>query len=162
MKCSLGISNFLEDSSSFSPSIVFLYFFALSLRKAFLSLLVIFWNSAFRWVYLSFCPLPFCFSSFLFFHALLFSQLFASPPQTTLLYFFFFGMVLISTSFPMLWTSNHSSSGTLSDLIPWIYLSLPLYRKRSFKTTVKIRLITGSRRLKSKPWLQGTPDSKEN
>ena len=30
-----------------------------------------------------------------------------------------------------------------------------LYR-RSFETTVKIRPITGSRRLKSKPWLQGT------
>ena len=30
-----------------------------SLRKAFLSLLAILWNSAFRWVYLSFFPLPF-------------------------------------------------------------------------------------------------------
>ena len=29
-----------------------------SLRKAFLSLLAILWNSAFRWVYLSFSPLP--------------------------------------------------------------------------------------------------------
>ena len=29
-----------------------------SLRKAFLSLLAIFWNCAFRWVYLSFSPLP--------------------------------------------------------------------------------------------------------
>ena len=29
-----------------------------SLRKAFLSLLAILWNSAFRWVYLSFYPLP--------------------------------------------------------------------------------------------------------
>ena len=29
------------------------------LRKAFLSLLVILWNSAFRWGYLSFSPLPF-------------------------------------------------------------------------------------------------------
>ena len=30
-----------------------------SLRKAFLSLLAILWNSAFRWIYLLFCPLPF-------------------------------------------------------------------------------------------------------
>ena len=30
-----------------------------SLRKAFLSLLAILWNSAFRWIYLSFSPLPF-------------------------------------------------------------------------------------------------------
>ena len=35
-----------------------------------------------------------------------------------------------------------------------------LYRRRSFETTVKIRPIIGSRRLKSKPWLQGTPDSR--
>ena len=37
-----------------------------------------------------------------------------------------------------------------------------LYRRRSSETTVKIRPITGSRRLKSKSWLQGTPDSKEH
>ena len=37
-----------------------------------------------------------------------------------------------------------------------------LYRRRSFETTVKIRPITGSRRLKSKPWLQGTPDSRDH
>ena len=30
-----------------------------SLRKAFLSLLALLWNSAFKWVYLSFSPLPF-------------------------------------------------------------------------------------------------------
>ena len=30
-----------------------------SLRKAFLSLLSVLWNSAFRWVYLSFSPMPF-------------------------------------------------------------------------------------------------------
>ena len=29
------------------------------------------------------------------------------------------------------WTSIHSSSGTLSDLIPWIYLSLSLYIHKS-------------------------------
>ena len=43
MKCSLGISNFLEGISSLS--IVFLYFFALIAAKAFLSLLAILWNS---------------------------------------------------------------------------------------------------------------------
>ena len=35
-----------------------------SLRKAFLSLLYILWNSAFKWVYLSFSPLPFTFLLF--------------------------------------------------------------------------------------------------
>ena len=59
MKCSLGISNFLEEISSLSHSIVFLYFFALITEKAFLSLLAILWNSAFKWVYLSFSPLLF-------------------------------------------------------------------------------------------------------
>ena len=58
MKCSLGISDFLEEISSLSHSIVFLCFLHWSLRKAFLSLLAILWNSAFRCVYLSFSPLP--------------------------------------------------------------------------------------------------------
>ena len=51
MKCSLGISDFLEDISSLSYSTVFLYFFALITRKAFLSLLAILWNAAFKWIY---------------------------------------------------------------------------------------------------------------
>ena len=59
MKSSLGISNFLEEISSLSHSIVFLYFFALIAEEGFLSLLAILWNSAFKWVYLSFSPLPF-------------------------------------------------------------------------------------------------------
>ena len=42
------------------------------------------------------------------------------------LHFFFLGMVLITASYTMSWTSIHSSSGTLSNLIPWIYFSLPL------------------------------------
>ena len=49
-----------------------------SLRKAFLSLLAILWNSTFKWVYLSFSPLPL---------ASLLSQLFVGPPQTTILPF---------------------------------------------------------------------------
>ena len=36
MKCSLGISNFLEEISSLSHFIVFLYFFALITEEAFL------------------------------------------------------------------------------------------------------------------------------
>ena len=38
MKCSLGISNFLEEISSLSHSIVFLYFFALTTEESFLIL----------------------------------------------------------------------------------------------------------------------------
>ena len=36
MKCSLGISNFLEEISSLSHSITFLYFFALITKEGFL------------------------------------------------------------------------------------------------------------------------------
>ena len=47
-----------------------------SLRKAFLSLLAILWNSAFKWV---------CLSFYLCFLLLFFSQLFLRPPQTAIL-----------------------------------------------------------------------------
>ena len=94
-----------------------------SLRKAFLSLLAILWNSAFKWVYLSFSPLPF---------TSLLSQLFVRPPQTTILPFIFLGMVFLTASCTTSQTSIHSSSGTLSDLIPLIYFSLPLYNHKGF------------------------------
>ena len=35
MKCSVGISNFLEEISSLSHSVVFLYFFALIAEEGF-------------------------------------------------------------------------------------------------------------------------------
>ena len=89
-----------------------------SLRKAFLSLLAILWNSAFKWVYLSFSPLPF--TSLLFIAMCKAS----SDNHFAFLHFIFLGMVLITDSCTMSQTSVHSSSGTLSDLIPWIYLSL--------------------------------------
>ena len=57
MKCSLGISNFLEEISSLSHSVVFSISLHWSLKKAFLSLLAILWNCAFRCLYLSFSPL---------------------------------------------------------------------------------------------------------
>ena len=60
MKCSFGISNYLEEISTLSHSIVFLYFFVLITEGCFLlSLLAILWNSAFKWVYLSLSPLLF-------------------------------------------------------------------------------------------------------
>ena len=90
------------------------------LRKVFLSLLTILWNYAFRWMYLSFSPLSF--TSLLYFSLLFSSQVFVRPPQITILPFFFFGMVWITTSCTVSWISTHSSSGTLSDIIPWIYL----------------------------------------
>ena len=108
MKCSLGISNFLEEISSLSHSIVFLYFFALTLRKAFLSFFAILWNSAFRCLYLSFSPLLFI--------SLLFIAICKASSYSyfAFLHFFFLGMVLIPVSCTMSPTSVHSSSGTLS------------------------------------------------
>ena len=97
------------------------------LRKAFLALFVILWNSAFRWVYLSFSPLPFA--------SLLFSAICkaSSDYHFALLHFFFLGLVLIFASYTVLQTSIHSSQELcLSDLIPWIYLSLPLYNCKGF------------------------------
>ena len=46
---------------------------------------------------------------------LFFSKLFIRPPQTTILLFCisFWGMILITASYIMSWTSVHSSSGTL-------------------------------------------------
>ena len=58
-----------------------------SVRKAFLSLLAILWNCAFRCLYLSFSPLLF---------ASLFSQLSVRPPQTAIL--------LFCISFPWGWS----------------------------------------------------------
>ena len=63
-----------------------------SLRKAFLSLLAILWNSAFRCLYLSLSPL--LSASFL-------SQLFVRPPQTAIL--------LFCISFPWGWSWSLSS-----------------------------------------------------
>ena len=109
IKCSLGISNFLEKVSSLSHSIIF---FSISLhwslRKAFLSLLAIPWTSAFRYLYLSFSPL--------LFSSLLFTAICKASPDShfAFLCYFVLGMVLIPVSFTMSQTSIHSSSGTLS------------------------------------------------
>ena len=92
-----------------------------SLRKTFLSLLAILCNSAFKWVYLSFPPLPFA--------SLLFSTIYGPLRQP----------FCICTSFSWGWFWSpplvqcfHSSPGTLSDQIPWIYLSFPLYNHQGF------------------------------
>ena len=78
------------------------------LRKAFLSLLAILWNSAFKWVYLSFSPLLFT--------SLLFTAICkaSSDSHFAFLHVFFLGMVLIPVSCTMSQTSVYGSSGTLS------------------------------------------------
>src|SRR5574341_1906201 len=107
MKCSLSISDFLEEISSLSHSVVFLYFFVLIIEEGFL---------------MSSCySLELCIQrliSFLFSFAFCFSsQLFVRPPQTAILlflHFFSMGLVLIPVSCTMSRTSVHNSSGTLS------------------------------------------------
>ena len=54
----------------------------------------------------------------------------SSDNHFAFLHFFFLGMVLIPAPCTVSWTSIHSSSGTLLDLMPWIYLSLPLYNHK--------------------------------
>ena len=97
-----------------------------SLRKAFLYLLAILWNSAFKWIYLSFSTLPFA--------SILYTAICKSSSDNrfAFLHFFFLKVILIPASYTMSRTSIHSSSGTLTDLIPWIYLSLPMYNHKGF------------------------------
>ena len=79
-----------------------------SLRKAFLSLLAIIWNSAFKWEYLSFSPLLF---NSLHFTATCKTS---SDNHFAFLHFFYMGMVSIAVSCIVSRTSVHSSSGSLS------------------------------------------------
>ena len=92
MKCSLSISNFLEEISSLSHSVVFLYFFALIAEEGFL---------------ISSCySLELCIQmlvSFLFsfaFASLLFTAICKASPDShfAFLHFFSMGMVLIPVS----------------------------------------------------------------
>ena len=64
MKCSLGISNFLEEILAFPILLFSTISLHWPLKKAFLSLLAILWNSSFRCLYLSFSP--WLFASLLF------------------------------------------------------------------------------------------------
>ena len=108
MKCSLAISNFLGEISVFPILLLSSMSLHWSWIKGFLSLLAIFWNSAFKWEHLSSSPL--LFTSFLF---TAFCEA-SSDSHFAFFHFFFLGMVLSSVSCTMSWTSIHSSSGTLS------------------------------------------------
>ena len=128
MKCSFGISNFLEEIPSLSHSVVFLYFFALVAEQGFLlSLLAILWNSAFRCLYLSFFPLLFA--------SLLFTAICKASPDShfAFLQFFSMGMVLIPVSVQCYKPHSIAHQALyLSDLGPQIYFSLPLSDHKGF------------------------------
>ena len=128
MKYFLDMSNYLEESSSPSHSIIFFYFFALFILEGLL--------------FSSCYPLELCIQlgiSFPFLLCLLFlffPQLSVMPPQTTTL--------PSCISFPWRWFWSlhpvwcYKLPSTvlwvlrLSDLIPWIYLSFPLYTHKGF------------------------------
>ena len=109
----LGISNFLEEISSLSHSVLSSISLHWLLRKAFLSLLVILWNSVFRCFYLSLSALPYT--------SLLFIAICKASSEShfAFLHFFFLRMVLIPLSCTMPRTPIHSSLGTLACSRKW-------------------------------------------
>ena len=128
MKHSFDLSSFLEEISSLSHSIVFLYFFALITEEG-LFFLAILWNSTFKWVYLSFLL---CLS------LLFFAQVFVRPPQTTILPFCIYFSWGWSWSLPPIQCplSTVLQALCLSDRIPWIYLSLSPYNSKGFDLVI--------------------------
>ena len=125
MKYSFGISNFLEEILSFP-----FYCFPLFLCTDHWGNLSYFALLFFGTLHSSGYVFPFllCFSLFFFLNFFKAS----SDNHFAFLCFFFLGMVLITSSCTMSRTSVHSSLGPLSDLILWIYLSLPLYNHKGF------------------------------
>ena len=83
MKYSVGVSHFLEEISSLSHSIAFIYLFALFTEEGFL-ISAILWNSEFKWVYLSFSPL--------LFNSLIFTVISKASSDSHFPFFHFFSM----------------------------------------------------------------------
>ena len=126
MKCSLGISNFLEEISSFLPFYCFLLF-----------LFIDHWGRLSYFSLLFFGTLHsngYVFSFLLCFSFLFFSQLFGKPPQTAILPFWISFSWGWSWSLPPIQCHEPPSivlqALSLSDLIPWIYFSLPLRNRK--------------------------------
>ena len=122
MKCSLGISNFFKEISSLSHSIVFLYFFALITEEGFLIFPCYSLELCIQMCLSFLLSFAFCFPSF---HSYLSDS---SDKNFAFLHFFFLVMVL---SLPPVQCHEPLSivlqALCLSDLVPWIYLSLPLW-----------------------------------
>ena len=100
---------FLEDISSLSHSIVFLYFFALFTEEGFL---ISPCYSLERCIQMDVSFLFSCAFHLPFFFTAICKA--SSDNHFAFLHFFFLGMVLINVSYAMSRTSIHSSSGTLS------------------------------------------------
>ena len=107
MQCSHDISNFLEDISNVSHSIVFLYLFPLFIAKGHLISPCSSLELCIQY------DMSFCISlDFRFFFLSIFKA--SSDNHIAVFHFFFLGMVLVTASSTMLQTSVHSSSVTLS------------------------------------------------
>ena len=107
IKYFLDTSSFFEETSVFSIQLFSSISLHCSFKMAFLSLLALLWNSVFSCIYLFLSPLPFAF---------LISSIICKASLDnyfTFLYFFSFETALFTTSCKMLWTSVHSSSGSL-------------------------------------------------
>ena len=127
MKYSLSISNFLEEISSLSHSIVFLYFFALVTEEGFLISPCYFLELCIQMGISLFSPLLFA--------SLLCTAICKASLDShcAFLHFFFLGMFLIPVSCTMSETSIYSSSGTLSiRSSPLNLFLLPLYNHKGF------------------------------
>src|SRR5574341_1137839 len=108
MKCSLGISNFLEEISSLSHSVVFLYFFALITEEGFHISSCYSLELCIQMLIYFLFSFAFCFSSF---H----SYLQGLPRQPFCFFaFLFLGDGLDPCLLYKSRTSIHSLSGTLS------------------------------------------------
>ena len=116
----LGSLIFLKRPLDFPILLFFSISLHWSLRKAFLPLLAILWNTAFRWVYFSFSPLSFT--------SLLFSALSKASSDNHFAFFAFFFPWIRSWSLSPVQCHELGSivlqALCLSDLIPWVYLSL--------------------------------------
>ena len=127
MKYLLGIYNFLEEISSLFHSIVFLYFFALMIEEGF-PISLLFFGTLHSDAYVF--PFLICFS------LLLFSQLFVRAPHTAILPFcIFFSCNRFCPLSPVQCHEPPSivhQALRLSDLVPQIYFSLPLYNDKGF------------------------------
>ena len=125
MKHSLGISNFLEEISSLSHSVVFLYFFALITEEGFLI------SPGYS---LELCIQMGIFPFLLSFLPLFFSQLFVRPPQTTILPFciscgWSWSLPPVQCYKPLFMVLQVLGP---SDLVSSIYLLLSLYNRKGF------------------------------
>ena len=120
MKCSLGISNFPDEISSLSYPIVFLYFFALITEEVFL-ISPCYSLEFCKWVYILF--------SSLLFASLLFTAICNAFSDSHFAFLHFFSWEWSWSLSPVQCHEPPSivlQALCLRDLIPWIYVSLPL------------------------------------